>query len=78
MARFRGNRNWTSGQPARVRPAVPTEFENLVGALQLSEKSYAKSQELRYWCELNRNRCYVPEWLLAIWDIPVNSDHLAM
>jgi hypothetical protein len=78
MARVQGNRNWMSGQPAKVRPAVPTQFENLVCTLQLSEKSYVKSRELREWCELNRDRCYVPEWLLTAWDIDVNSDHLAI
>ena len=78
MARVRGNRNLASGQLATVRPAVPTEFENLVGSLQLCEKSYAKSRELREWCELNRDRFYVPEWLLAVWDLSVNSDHLAL
>lgn len=78
MPYVRGNRNWTSGQPAKVRPAVPTEFENLAVKLQLNEKSYARSRELREWCELNRNRYYVPEWLLTIWGMTVNADHLAI
>jgi hypothetical protein len=24
--------------------------------------------------ENNRNRCYIPEWLLEAWDIPVDTD----
>lgn len=25
------------------------------------------------WCERNRNRCYIQEWLLDVWGIPVDS-----
>jgi len=27
---------------------------------------YASSQELRDWCDCNRNRVYIPEWLLNL------------
>jgi hypothetical protein len=33
---------------------------------------YASSIELRNWCEHNRNRYYVPEWLLEEWSISVD------
>ena len=28
---------------------------------------------LRYCCEHNRNRCYVPEWLLGAWGTDVDA-----
>jgi hypothetical protein len=34
---------------------------------------YASSRELRLWCERNRNRVYVPEWLLQEWGIAVDE-----
>jgi hypothetical protein len=33
---------------------------------------YTSSAELLAWCEQNRNRCYVPEWLLEEWGITVD------
>jgi len=33
---------------------------------------YIFSIELRAWCEQNRNRLYVPEWLLEEWGITVD------
>jgi hypothetical protein len=32
---------------------------------------YVNSVELRRWCEHNKNRCYIPEWLLEEWGISV-------
>ena len=37
-------------------------------------KICASSTELRSWCEHNRNRCYIPEWLLERWAIPVDQN----
>jgi hypothetical protein len=34
---------------------------------------YTSSPELRIWCEQNRNRIYIPEWLLQEWDITVDA-----
>lgn len=31
-----------------------------------------RSRELRIWCERNRNRVYIPEWLLKKWDMTVD------
>jgi len=70
-ARKRGNPNW--GHPTPLGPALPTEFDLQVRQLQLTAQMYTSSAELRAWCEQNRNRCYVPEWLLAEWCITVDS-----
>ncbi|HEV2728487.1 MAG TPA: hypothetical protein VGV15_00520 [Terriglobales bacterium] len=72
MTRKRGNPNW--GRPMRPAPAVATEFELQVRQLRLTVGTYLFSAELRNWCERNRNRFYIPEWLLDAWDIPVNPD----
>jgi len=51
---------------------VATEFESQVLRLGLTMKTYTASTELRAWCENNKNRCYIPEWLLAEWGITVD------
>ena len=56
----------------RWAPALATEFELRVRKLQLTAETYTSSAELRAWCEQNRNRCYIPEWLLQKWDITVD------
>jgi hypothetical protein len=68
--RKRGNPNW--GRPIPPGPALPTEFELQVTQLQLTARMYIFSIELRAWCEQNRNRLYVPEWLLEEWGITVD------
>ncbi len=68
MPRPRGNPNW--GRPGPV-PVAATEFELQVRRLGLTKQAYAGSVELRIWCERNRNRCYVPEWLLEAWEMQV-------
>jgi hypothetical protein len=70
--RKRGNPNW--GRPIRPAPALATEFELQVRQLRLTRQTYTCSVELRRWCERNRNRYYIPEWLLDAWDIPVDAD----
>jgi len=70
MIRKRGNPNWGRSMPPP--PALATEFELRVGQLHLTAGMYIHSIELRTWCEQNRNRCYVPEWLLEEWDITVD------
>lgn len=45
-----------------------------VSELGLTAPTYVESQELRRWCQANRNKCYIPEWLLKEWGITVNSD----
>jgi hypothetical protein len=68
--RKRGNPNW--GRPIPLIPALPTEFELRVTQLQLTAETYTSSRALRAWCGRNRNRCYVPEWLLEEWGITVD------
>jgi hypothetical protein len=69
--RKRGNPNW--GRPIPPAPALATEFERRARMLHLTPERYATSRELRLWCELNKNRVYVPEWLLQEWGIAVDE-----
>ena len=71
--RKRGNPNW--GRPIPPAPALATEFELQAKQLQLTPEMYASSSELRIWCEQNKNRIYIPEWLLAEWRITVDEIH---
>jgi hypothetical protein len=64
--------NWASGRPAEIRPQVPTGFEGEVRRLELDEQSYETSSALKQWCERNKNRCYIPEWLLKRWRMSVD------
>ena len=52
--------------------ALATEFELRVRELQLTAEMYAYSHELYTWCRHNRNRVYVPEWLLKEWSLSVD------
>ena len=67
--RGRGNPNW--GKPPAPLPVLLTEFEVQVEQLGLSKAQYITSLRLRHWCERNRNRRYVPEWLLGEWGMTV-------
>jgi hypothetical protein len=69
--RRRGNPNW--GRPIPVAAALATEFELQARQLHLTPDMYAGSRTLRLWCEKNRNRVYVPEWLLEEWGIDVDG-----
>jgi hypothetical protein len=68
--RGRGNPNW--GTPLTAFPVLLTQFEMQVERLGLSKAQYVASPELKLWCERNRNRVYVPEWLLNAWGIEVD------
>jgi len=69
--RRRGNPNW--GKPQQCPPALPTEFDMQVKRLGLAKAEYVGSFELRRWCERNRNRVYIPEWLLEAWHMQVEA-----
>jgi len=58
--------------PSAIRRAGATEFEREVRRLGLTRETCIASTELRHWCERNKNRCYIPEWLLNKWGIEVN------
>jgi hypothetical protein len=45
----------------------------LVKRLGLAKPQYVSSAELKRWCQHNRNRVYVPEWLLKAWGIQVEA-----
>ena len=72
LTRKRGNPNW--GRPIPPAPVFATEFELRVRQLHLTPEMYVSSPELRAWCWQNRNRVYVPEWLLKSWGITVELD----
>jgi hypothetical protein len=74
--RKRGNPNW--GRPMPPVRAFATEFELQVRQLQLTAKTYTSSAELHTWCERNRNRFYIPEWLLEEWGITVDLNFSAL
>jgi hypothetical protein len=69
--RKRGNPNW--GKPPQPLLALLTEFEVQVERLGLSRAEYVTSRELHRWCDRNRNRCYVPEWLLNEWGMEIEA-----
>ena len=50
-----------------------TEFEAKVRDLDLVEAEYVSSRELKLWCQRNRNRVYIPEWLLGEWGMDVQA-----
>jgi hypothetical protein len=54
-----------------------TEFELQARHLHLAPDQYVASARLRTWCEENRNRYYVPEWLLKAWNMSVIPTSLA-
>jgi hypothetical protein len=72
MRRKRGNPNW--GRPLPPTPVLATEFERQVRTLGLTPETYVFSAELRRWCWQNRNRFYIPEWLLEKWRIVVDPN----
>lgn len=74
MNHRRERTGWSSGGCVTVPPSMPTAFEMLVSELSLTVPTYSESPELRRWCQVNRNKCYIPEWLLKAWGISVNSD----
>ena len=74
--RKRGNPNW--GLPQLPVPALPTEFEIQVKRIGLTKSEYFDSAELKRWCERNRNRVYVPEWLLEAWRIQVDAPSISV
>jgi hypothetical protein len=71
-SRKRGNPNW--GKPIEPVPDVPTAFEEQVQKMGLTEHTYVTSEELRQWCQRNKDRCYIPEWLLKQWGMPVDPN----
>jgi hypothetical protein len=71
-SRKRGNPNW--GKLIKPLPAVPTAFEEQVQQLGLEEQTCATSETLKQWCGRNKDRRYIPEWLLKRWGISVDPN----
>ena len=69
--RKRGNPEW--GKPLKPVNVLLTEFEAEVARLGLRKEEYVASPVLERWCRDNRNRVYVPEWLLAEWGMMVEA-----
>jgi hypothetical protein len=69
--RGRGNPTWVKPLPALL--VILTVFEMQVERLGLSRAQYGASPQLKRWCDRNRNRVYVPEWLLAEWGMQVEA-----
>jgi hypothetical protein len=68
------NSGWSSGRAVAAPPSMPTAFEIRVSELSLTVPTYSESSELRRWCQVNRNKYYIPEWLLKEWGITVIAD----
>ena len=71
LNRKRGNPNW--GRPIPPSPAVATEFELRVKQLGLTAEMYTSSASLRVWCKQNKDRVYIPVWLLKELCIAVDA-----
>ena len=70
-----GNPDW--GKPLLPIPSLVTEFDIQVARLGLKTTQYVGSRELKLWYHRNRNRVYVPEWLLAEWGMQVEMNFTA-
>jgi hypothetical protein len=74
MPKRHANSQWASGVPVKLPPAGHSRFERYARKLSLTEQDYANSAVLRRWCAANRNRCYIPEWLLMEWNMYVEPE----
>lgn len=72
--RARGNPDWFRLNRSRVQL---TEFEAEVARLGLTKSQLVASPDLKRWCQHNRHRVYVPEWLLAEWEMHVDVNSAA-
>jgi len=52
--------------------ASPGHFERHTTYLGLTPEQWTSSKQLRKWCELNKDRHYIPEWLLDHWELKVD------
>jgi hypothetical protein len=73
MTAKRGNPNWGKPWMPEAGPQ-PSQFEHQIKRLGLTKETCAGSADLRRWCEKNKNRCYIPEWLLALWRLDVDPN----
>lgn len=67
------NRNFT--KPGAIRPVtLPSSFEQLVRALNISPEEYQSSAELKEWVRRNKDDKYVPPELLEAFGFQVKVD----
>lgn len=62
------------GKTSQASHALLTEFDSQVARMGLNKAEYVGSAELNRWCARNRNRVYIPEWLLAEWGMDVETN----
>lgn len=70
--RKRGNPLWGTPMLISSTPALATQFELRARQLHLTRNMYVSSRELYAWCDENKNRVYIPEWLLKEWGMTVH------
>ncbi len=73
MPHRRGNPNWGTGRSPEI-PWLATAFEEQVQKLGLNAQTWETSEELEQWCKRNKDRHYIPEWLLEHWQISVDPN----
>jgi hypothetical protein len=73
---YQRSQAWKSelGKADEGRPRCSYCVEEQVQNLGLNEQTCATSEKLRQWCQSNKDRCYIPEWLLKQWGIPVDPN----
>jgi hypothetical protein len=55
---------------------TPTEFEQLATQKGIPPEQWPESQILRKFATKNKNRVYIPESLLELWDLHPTADDL--
>lgn len=71
MTRKPRNPNWGKPFSQIHGPEQVCAFDKLTEKLELQPEQYEQSSALREWVNKNRNRRYVPEWLLLAWNLEV-------
>lgn len=74
MARRNIIHNWSSGISAPAPSAAASEFERVMFELGLTLETCVDSLELKEWCLRNKDRKFIPEWLLKHWQMPVDPN----
>jgi hypothetical protein len=69
---------WSTGaMRGRIRPNLPTEFEQVVSQLGLeSEADMVRSRMLYNWVSHNRTKRYVPESILRAFHAEIRDDEI--
>ena len=70
------SQTWKSelGKAYGGRPRRSDCVEKQVQKLGLNDQTCAMSDKLKQWCERNKDRCYIPEWLLKRLRISVDPN----